>query len=40
MGYSVHFIELRARNPQFLPQSLVMQTKWTAELVAGESYEM
>ena len=43
MGYSVHhenFIELCARNPQFPPQSLVMQTKWTAELVAGDSYEM
>ena len=38
MGYRVHhenFIDLCMRNPEFPAHSLVMQTKWIAELVAG-----
>ncbi len=38
MGYSVHhenFIDLCQRNPEFPAHSLVMQTKWVAELVAA-----
>ncbi len=38
MGYSVHhenFIELCMRNPEFPAHSLVMQTKWIADLIAG-----